>query len=99
MKQTWVLTILAVAVLLVLGVTPAEAGKAKKKKKPVHGVVTALDNAQASGKITVRVQPAKKKKAANVASASEKVFSVDQATKFEKLSRKKKQVQPVAATF
>jgi hypothetical protein len=98
MKKLHWLAILTMAGLLVLGGSPAEAAKAKKKK-PVHGVVTAVDNAKAPGKITVRVQANKKKKAPDAAQAMEKVFSFDQTTKFEKLTSKKKQVQSTPATF
>lgn len=97
MKLPHVLSFLA-ALLLFLAPSSAEAGKGKKKQKPVHGVVTAVDNTQMPGKITVRVQPRKKKKAPGAGQATEKVFTYDQTTKFEKLSGKKKQVRAIPAT-
>jgi hypothetical protein len=99
MRKTRFLTILALIVLLVVGTSTAEAGKGKKKKrKPVRGVITAVENAQAPGKFTVRVLP-KKKQAAENAPPTEKTFTFSKETKFEKLVGKKKDAETRPATF
>ena len=91
MKEMPFLAVLSLVVLLLLGISPAEAGKGKKKKKPLHGVVTAVENAAAPGKFTVKVQA--KKKDADAAAPAEKTFTFSDTTKFE-ISFKPRPLKP-----
>lgn len=96
MKNIRLLAALSVAVLLLLGTSSAEAGKGKKKKA-VRGVVTALENAKASGKFTVQVKA--KKKDAATATPTEKTFTYVEGTKFEKVVGKKAEAETKPAAF
>jgi hypothetical protein len=89
---------LTLTLLLSLNASAAGADKGKKKnKKPVNGVVTAVERDKDGGTITVKVAAGKKQAA--TAPATEKKFTITKDTKFEKVSGKKAATDAKSATF
>ncbi len=90
------LVVCSLAVSLFLTGTAADAAKPKagKKKHPVHGVVTVMDD----GAFSVKVQVGKKKAASAGTEATEKKFSFGEGTKFVKVTGKKKDRVETEAT-
>jgi hypothetical protein len=90
--------IVALALALLLTADGLAADKAKKKPKPVQGVITEIkkDEGKDTGTITVKTVPNKKDA---TATSEEKKFKVTSATKIDKMVGKKKDAQTSEAKF